>query len=149
VPRASRASPQASYQSLIGCKQKTWISLGRGGYMRRDPRVGEHQPYIFCVTSPFSARVRRIFCVAVFGTAPFRFEETSTAPNGRFIWRIDLQSVCRDSLVVIRTRLRYCKTVSSASQGGQACWEYFRMLCYLLGPSGSRLSFLLSFQRSC
>jgi len=52
---------------------------------------GEHQPYVFCVTSPFPARVKRIFWAAVFGTIPFRFEETSTAPNGRFIYIISVQ----------------------------------------------------------
>ena len=33
--------------------------------------------------------------------------------------------------MVLRTRLRYCKTTPSASQGGQAGQEYFRVLYYL------------------
>ena len=45
----------------------------------------ESEPYVFCVTWPFSASARRTFCVAVLGTAPLRFAETSTAPYGRFI----------------------------------------------------------------
>jgi hypothetical protein len=48
-------------------------------------RNARNIPYVFCVSSPFSESARRIFCVAVLGTAPFRLAEMSTAPYGRFI----------------------------------------------------------------
>ena len=46
----------------------------------RDCMLCAYIPYVFCVTSPFSASASRIFCVAGFGTAPLRFADMSTAP---------------------------------------------------------------------
>ena len=88
------------------------------------PGMRKRRPYVFCVTSPFSARARRIFWVAVFGTAPFKFDETSTAPKGRFIWRIGTQCafvrmISRPHLRVLSTGRPRLRLIKIKSAGGR------------------------------